>query len=71
MGQKRVQTQIDQEQFNDIDTSDARLTVRFEVQPSRPFGISTYDTIGEIKSVRVRSLNDKEKKILATPDKMD
>ena len=71
VGQKRVQTQIDQEQFNDIDTSDARLTVRFEVQPSRPFGISTYDTIGEIKSVRVRSLNDKEKKILATPDKMD
>lgn len=71
VGQKRIQTQIDKEQFHDLDTSDARLSVRFEVQPSRPFGVSTYDTLGEIQSVRVRPLNEKEKKILATPDKVD
>jgi hypothetical protein len=71
VGQKRVQAQIENEQFIDVDTSDVRLSVRFEVQPSRPFGVSTYDTIGEIKSVRVRPLTEKEKKILATPDKND
>ncbi len=71
VGQKRIQTQIDKEQFHDLDTSEARLSVRFEVQPSRPFGISTYDTLGEIQSVRVRPLNAKEKIVLATPDKAD
>lgn len=71
VGQKRIQAQIDNEQFLDVDTSDVRLSVRFEVQPSRPFGVSTYDTIGEVKSVRVRPLNEKEKKVLATPDKND
>lgn len=71
VGQKRIQAQIDNEQFLDVDTSDVRLSVRFEVQPSRPFGVSTYDTIGEVKSVRVRPLNEKEKKALATPDKND
>lgn len=71
VGQKRIQAQIENEQFLDVDTSDVRLSVRFEVQPSRPFGVSTYDTIGEVKSIRVRPLNEKEKKILATPDKND
>jgi hypothetical protein len=71
VGKARVQAFIDQEKFLDLDTSDVRLSLRFEMFPCRPFGIATYDTVGEIRSVKVRALDEKEKKELAEPMKED
>ncbi len=69
VGKVRVQCFVDQEKIIDLDTTDLRLNLRFEMFPARPFGIATYDTIGEVRAIKVRGLADKEKKELAEPIK--
>ena len=47
---------IDDKQIVDVDTTDRRIGVRFEVERSKPFGFATYATTGRIRKARIRSL---------------
>lgn len=51
-----IQAWIDGEKMVDVVTTDRRISVRFEVEPSIPFGIATWSTTGAIRNVRVRRL---------------
>jgi hypothetical protein len=53
---------LDDKQIVDVDTTDMKIGVRFEVERSKPFGFSTYATTGRLKNVRIRSLLPEEKK---------
>jgi hypothetical protein len=53
---KRVAAWIDKEQVVDLDADGLKLTTRIECIPSQPFGIATYDTVGAVRNIRVRSL---------------
>ena len=62
---KRVETWIDKEQTVDLDTSDVKLGIRIECNVSTPFGIASYDTVGAVKDIKVRSLSAAEIKEVA------
>lgn len=53
---------LDDKQIVDVDTTDMKIGVRFEVERSKPFGFSTYATTGRLKNVRLRILPPEEKK---------
>lgn len=53
---------LDDKQIVDVDTTDMKIGVRFEVERSKPFGFSTYATTGRLKNVRLRTLPPEEKK---------
>lgn len=67
----RIETWIDKEQFVDLDTTDRTISVRVECRLCRPFGIATYDTIGAVRDIRVRSLTEAEKKAIEAKKKDD
>jgi len=47
---------LDDKEIVDVDTTDRKIDVRFEVERSKPFGFCTYATTGRMKNVRVREL---------------
>ncbi|MFO0978036.1 MAG: DUF1080 domain-containing protein [Planctomycetaceae bacterium] len=47
---------IDDKQIVDVDTTDRKVGVRFEVERSKPFGFCTYATTGRIRNARIRPL---------------
>lgn len=47
---------INDKQIVDVDTTDRKVGVRFEVERSRPFGFCTYATTGRIRNARIRPL---------------
>ena len=53
---------IDDKQIVDVDTTGQKIGVRFEVERSKPFGFSTYQTTGRLKNARIRPLLREEKK---------
>ena len=53
---------IDEKQIVDVDTTGQKIGVRFEVERSKPFGFSTYQTTGRLKNARIRSLPPEDKK---------
>ena len=53
---------IDDKQIVDVDTTGQKIGVRFEVERSKPFGFSTYQTTGRLKNARIRSLPPEDKK---------
>ena len=53
---------LDDKQIVDVDTTDKKIGVRFEVERSKPFGFATYATTGRLKNVRLRTLPPEEKK---------
>lgn len=58
----RIQAWINDEQVVDADTTDKQISIRGECRRSRPFGIATYRTTGEIRAIKVRRLEDSEKR---------
>jgi hypothetical protein len=56
---------LDGEEIVDADISEAKVGVRIEVTPSKPFGIATYMTKGAYKNIRVRELTADEVKLKA------
>ncbi|HID22877.1 MAG TPA: DUF1080 domain-containing protein [Planctomycetaceae bacterium] len=58
--EKRIQAWIDEKQIVDVDIIDRKLSVRIEVELSRPFGIATWQTTAALKNIRVRRLTDEE-----------
>jgi len=51
-----IQAWIDEEKIVDVVIADRRISIRIEVEPSVPFGISTWSTTGAIRNIRVRRL---------------
>jgi len=51
-----IQAWIDDDKVVDVVTTDRRISIRFEVEPSVPFGIATWSTTGAIRNIRVRRL---------------
>ncbi len=58
---KKVTVWIDGKQRIDLETEGRKLTVSDEMEACLPLGIATWNTTGEIKQLRWRSLKPKEK----------
>ncbi|MBX3440208.1 MAG: DUF1080 domain-containing protein, partial [Planctomycetaceae bacterium] len=54
--ESRLRAWIDDKQIADFEHPKRELSVRIEVEPSKPFGIATYQTQGAIRNLRLRSL---------------
>jgi Domain of Unknown Function (DUF1080) len=52
----RLQAFIDDESFADVKTTGRRLSIRPEVQDSRPLGIASWRTKAALRAIRLRSL---------------
>jgi lysophospholipase L1-like esterase len=61
----RIEAWIDDEKLVDADTAGRKISTRIECLPCQPFGIATWDTIGAVRDIRVRSLTEAEKRALA------
>ena len=53
---ERIECFIDGEPIVDQPLAGHRVSIRAEVEPSRPLGISTYATTGEVRKIRWRPL---------------
>ena len=51
-----IQAWIDGEKLVDVVTTDRRISIRMEVESSKPFGIATWSTTGAIRNLRLRRL---------------
>ncbi len=59
---KRIQAWVDDEKIIDQDIEGAKLSVRIEVDLSKPFGIASWQTTAALKNIRVRRLTEEEVK---------
>ena len=60
---------IDDKQIVDVDTTGQRISTRFEVERSKPFGFATWQTTGKIRHVRIRELKQSDEKPAAEKPK--
>ena len=59
---EKLQAWIDNQQIVDVNTKDRKINVRFEVEPSQPLGLASYQSTAAIKNIRYRKLDDAAKK---------
>lgn len=60
--QEKIETWIDDEKMVDLETKGRKLSIRFECDLCRPFGVSTWTTSGAVRNIRVRELGPQELK---------
>jgi hypothetical protein len=53
----RIEAWLDQKQIIDVKLEGRRISTRIEVDPSKPFGISTWRTTGAVRDLRLRRLD--------------
>lgn len=53
---EKIQAWIDEEKVIDVNIKDRRISIRFEVEPSVPFGIATWSTAAALRHLKVRKL---------------
>jgi Domain of Unknown Function (DUF1080) len=53
---KKIEAWLDKEQIVDQELADHNVSIRIEVEASRPFGIATYDTKAALRNIRMRLL---------------
>jgi hypothetical protein len=58
----KIEAWLDKKQMVDLPTKDRRISIRPEVELSRPLGISTYATTAALRDIKVRKLGAEEKK---------
>ena len=58
----RLEAWVDDEQIVDADIAGKKISVRVEVDASKPFGFSTYRTTAALRDIRVRELKPEEVK---------
>src|ERR1051326_3800392 len=51
--QGTIECWIDDEKVVNVDTTGHTLSIRSEVEPSKPFGIATWSTTGAVKAIKV------------------
>ena len=49
----------------DVDTTNRKISIRYEVEPSRPFGFATWQTTAALRGIRIRELTEDEIKSAA------
>jgi len=59
--QHMLQAWIDDDQVVDLDTVDRKLSVRFEVEPSRPLGIATWQTGAALRNISIRKVEPQQR----------
>lgn len=52
----KIQAWIDETKLVDVTTTDRKVSIRWEVEPSLPFGIATWATSGAVRNIRIRRL---------------
>ena len=55
---EKVEAWVEQEKFVDFTIGDSQLSLRSEVESSVPFGITTFQTTGAIRDIRLRLLEN-------------
>ncbi len=58
VGTDRIQAWIDEEEILDVDITDKKISVRGEVEPSKPFGFASWRTTAALRNIRVRELSE-------------
>jgi 3-keto-disaccharide hydrolase len=58
---ERIEAWIDERQMVDVETKDRRISIRLEVELSRPLGIASYVTTAELRDIKLRTLGDAKK----------
>jgi hypothetical protein len=53
---KSIKAWIDDEKVVDVDTTDRKLSIRWEVEECKPFGIATWSTAAALRNIRVRQI---------------
>ena len=53
---ERIQCWIDNESIVNVETKDRRISIRPEVEASRPLGIAAWSTTAALKNIRLRRL---------------
>ncbi|HTU26348.1 MAG TPA: family 16 glycoside hydrolase [Pirellulales bacterium] len=56
----KIEAWIDRQKQVDVDTTGKKISIRTEVEPSRPLGICSYATSAGLRNIRWRSLEKKE-----------
>jgi len=54
--EEKIEVWIDKDQVVDQDRKDHTFGVRIECDASRPLGISTYESVGAVRNIRLREL---------------
>ena len=54
---EKIEAWIDKTQMVNVETKDKRISIRIEVEPSRPLGIATYNTTAALRDIKVRPLD--------------
>jgi hypothetical protein len=52
----KIEAWIDDKQKVNVDTKDKRISIRIEVEASRPLGIATYSTTAAVRDIKVQQL---------------
>ena len=67
--ENRFQGYVDKKRIVNVGVKDRKIGMRFgEIEESIPLGISTFQTTGEFKNIKIRKLNQKE---IAAAKKLD
>lgn len=53
-----LQAWIDDERLVNVGTKDRKISIRWECEPCKPFGVATWSTAGAIRKIRVRRLGE-------------
>ncbi len=57
----RIRAWIDDEKMVDVDVSERRVSIRFEMEPCVPLGVATWSTTGAVRKVRLRPLTEADR----------
>ncbi len=62
VSQDKIEAWLDKQQMVNLPTKDRRISIRPEVELSRPLGISCFATTAALREIKVRRLGDEKKK---------
>jgi 3-keto-disaccharide hydrolase len=52
----KIQAWIDNDKVVDVDTTGRKVSIRVEVEPSKPLGFATWSTTGALRNIKLRRL---------------
>ncbi len=59
---KKIEAWLDDKQIVEQDLKGKKIGIRYEVEPSKPFGFASFQTTAALRKIRIRSLADAPKK---------
>ncbi|MCA9077255.1 MAG: DUF1080 domain-containing protein [Planctomycetaceae bacterium] len=55
---EKIESWINDKQLADVELGKKEIDVRIEVEPSKPFGLASFETQGQIRNLRLRSVKE-------------